>query len=202
MTRSKTVRLSLEALEDRCLLAEVAITAPASGARVWNAIPVSADASAPTGIASVQFQLDGVNMGSALTRAPYTYTWPTAQVGNGAHTLTATAVDNAGNTVTSSPVSVTVNNNDTSGLLLINHHIQTDSGGNIAPWFSSDPGTAYDRDMDLAWQFWKNIPNDSLGYGMPGYYSLRQLYLQYPDDSIGIGGDQFAMAIDSWIHYY
>jgi hypothetical protein len=178
------------------------ITDPAPGYTAWNTVPISADASAGAGIASVQFQLDGHNLGPGLTTAPYTYSWHTTQVANGDHTLTAVARDTDGNSVTSTPVTVTVNNHDNSGLWLLNHHIQTDSGGNIAPWFSSDPGTAYDHDMYLLWRFWKNIPNDNLGYGMPEYYSLRQLLLQYVDDSIGIGGDQFAMTIDSWIHYY
>jgi hypothetical protein len=176
-----------------------AISDPITGARVWNTIPISADASAGAGIASVQFQLDGVNLGPALTTAPYTSSWDTTGVANGAHTLTAIASDTTGNTITSAAVTVTVSNDNNNGPLLIYHHVQTDAGENIAPWFSSDPGTAYDHDLGMVWNYWKNLPNDDNGYGKPEYYSVRYLI---GGGNLGIGGDQFAMAIDSWIHYY
>ena len=45
--------------------------------------------------------------------APYSISWNTTTVGNGTHALTAVARDAAGNTQTSTTVSVTVNNPDT-----------------------------------------------------------------------------------------
>jgi hypothetical protein len=54
--------------------------------------------------------LDGVNLGAEDTTAPYSITWNTAQASNGSHTLTAVARDAAGNSTTSSGVSVSVNN--------------------------------------------------------------------------------------------
>jgi chitodextrinase len=56
----------------------------------------------------VQFKLDGANLGSPVG-SPYTVTWNTT-TSAGAHTLTATVTDGTGTTVTSVPVSVTVNN--------------------------------------------------------------------------------------------
>jgi hypothetical protein len=61
-------------------------------------------------VASVQFQLDGVNLGAAVTTAPYTTSWNTATTTNATHILTAVATDVAGNAATSASRSVIVNN--------------------------------------------------------------------------------------------
>ncbi len=85
---------------------------------------------------------------------------------------------------------------------LIFHDIQTDARGFIAPWFNPDPGISYDHTLALVWNYWKNLPNDPR-YGLPIYYSDRALATTgLSDDRLGIGGDQFAMAIDSWLSYY
>ncbi len=88
----------------------VSTTSPASGATVSGTITVSADASDNVGVAGVQFQLDGANLGAAQTTAPYSASWDTTSGTNGSHTLTAIAWDAAGNTATSAPVTVTVSN--------------------------------------------------------------------------------------------
>ena len=91
----------------------VAMTAPASGSTVsGTTVTVSANASDNVAVAKVQFLLDGNNLGAAVTAAPYQITWDTTTAGNGSHTLTAKATDTSGNSTTSSPVSVTVNNQD------------------------------------------------------------------------------------------
>jgi len=46
-----------------------------------------------------------------LTTSPYSGSWNTIGISNGNHTLTATARDAAGNTRTSNPVTITINNN-------------------------------------------------------------------------------------------
>ena len=66
------------------------------------------------GIVGVQFKVDGANLGTEDTSAPYSRSWTTGVPQNGVHTLTAVARDAAGNTTTSLPVTVTVNNVDTS----------------------------------------------------------------------------------------
>ena len=88
----------------------VSITAPASGATVSGTVSVMANASDNVGVASVQFQLDGANVGSLLTTAPYSYSWNTTTATNASHTVRAIAKDAAGNTTTSAGVTVTVNN--------------------------------------------------------------------------------------------
>jgi hypothetical protein len=89
----------------------VSLTAPANSATVSGAaVPVSADAADDTAIAAVQFKLDGANLGSADTTAPYRVDWNTTMVANGAHALTAVATDIAGNKTTAAGRSVTVAN--------------------------------------------------------------------------------------------
>ncbi len=92
----------------------VSLTAPPSATTVsGSSTTVSANASDDTGVAGVQFKLDGNNLGSEDTTAPYTTNWDTTTATNGSHTLTAVARDAAGNTKTSNSVSVTVNNSTT-----------------------------------------------------------------------------------------
>ena len=92
----------------------VSLTAPADAATVsGNAVTVSATASDNVGVTSVQFKLDGVNLGAADTASPYSMVWNTTTAANGSHSLTAVASDAAGNTTTATTVTVTVNNDTT-----------------------------------------------------------------------------------------
>jgi hypothetical protein len=95
----------------------VSLSAPTSGATVSGTVTISANASDPSvagqtssGIAGVQFKLDGANLGPEDTTSPYAITWDTTTATNGSHTLTAAARDAAGNATTSSVVTVTVSN--------------------------------------------------------------------------------------------
>lgn len=88
----------------------VSLTAPSNGALLaGSSVALSATASDPTGVATVQFKVDGTNIGSAITSSPYTTTWNSTGVADGSHTLYAVALNNAGKYATSS-VSVTVDN--------------------------------------------------------------------------------------------
>jgi fibronectin type 3 domain-containing protein len=88
----------------------VSVTAPAAGATVSATVPVQANATDDRGVVSVQFKLDGGDLGAADTVAPYATSWNTTTASNGAHTLTAVARDTDGDTTTSAPVQVTVSN--------------------------------------------------------------------------------------------
>src|SRR5207253_1078571 len=88
----------------------VSITAPSSGAAVAGTVSVTASASDNVGVTGVQFYVDGSAVGSVLTAAPYSYSWNTASLSNGTHTLPAQASDAAGTAATSAAVSVTVDN--------------------------------------------------------------------------------------------
>jgi hypothetical protein len=105
---STTVKVSVENTTDTTP-PTVSITSPANGARISGTITVAANASDNLGVASVQFRVDGANVGAAGTTAPYTYSLNTATLTNGSHTLTAVAKDTAGNAATSAGVAVTVN---------------------------------------------------------------------------------------------
>ena len=71
---------------------------------------VTATAADNVAVAGVQFKLDGGNLGAEDTASPYGITWDTTTATNGSHTLTAVARDGAGNTTTSTGVTVTVSN--------------------------------------------------------------------------------------------
>jgi len=87
-----------------------AITAPANMANVSDIVAVSADASDNTGVAGVQFLVDGTAKGPEDTVAPYALSWDSRTVTNGAHTLSVRARDAAGSTTTSAVVNVNVVN--------------------------------------------------------------------------------------------
>ena len=97
----------------------VSVTAPGGGATVAGTVSVTATASDNRGVSSVQFRLDGANLGQADSTSPYSTSWDTTAVANGSHALTAIARDAAGNSTTATSVSVTVDNRppDTSGLV-------------------------------------------------------------------------------------
>ena len=75
-----------------------------------------AEASDDTGVAGVRFTLtggghpEGVDLGPEDTTAPYTSSWDTKTVADGSYDLRAVARDAAGNTATSDPIHVFVDN--------------------------------------------------------------------------------------------
>ncbi len=91
----------------------VSISSPSGGASVAGTVTVTASASDNVGVAGVQFLLDGASLGSEDTASPWSVSWNTGGVPNGSHTVSAVARDAAGNSRTSSTISVNVNNADT-----------------------------------------------------------------------------------------
>ena len=83
-------------------LPTISLTSPASGQSLFGAITLSASASDVLGIASVQFLVDGVSVGTVAS-APYTLAFDTATLANATHQITAVAVDTAGNQATLQP---------------------------------------------------------------------------------------------------
>ena len=86
----------------------VSVTSPAGGATLPVNVPrvITADAASSTGnIASVQFFVNGVAVGSDTT---FPFSAPWTPLTPGIYALTATATDNLGNVTNSSVVSVTV----------------------------------------------------------------------------------------------
>src|SRR5207247_10553804 len=95
----------------------VSMASPPAGT-VSGTVTVSANATDNVSVVGVQFLLDGVALGAEDTTSPYSISWDTTGVPNGAHTLTARARDAAGNQATSTGVNVTVSNTAPSGLVL------------------------------------------------------------------------------------
>jgi hypothetical protein len=91
----------------------VSLTAPSVGATLSGTVSVTASASDNVAVASVQFQLDGANLGGLDTAGPYSVSWDTTTASNGSHTLLAIAKDTSNNSTTSSGVTVLVSNSTT-----------------------------------------------------------------------------------------
>jgi hypothetical protein len=88
----------------------VSITAPSSNATVSGTVTVSANAADAVGVVGVQFRLDGAALGTEDISAPYSISWTTTSTANGAHAITASARDAAGNDNIANAVNVTVSN--------------------------------------------------------------------------------------------
>ncbi|WP_431733394.1 Ig-like domain-containing protein [Geobacter sulfurreducens] len=87
----------------------VSVSAPANNTTVSGTVAVNATASDNVGVSKVEFYVNNV-LKATDTTAPYSYSWDTTSVANGAYTLVAKAYDAAGNVGQSSSTSVTVNN--------------------------------------------------------------------------------------------
>jgi peptidoglycan/xylan/chitin deacetylase (PgdA/CDA1 family) len=114
----------------------VSLTDPSSGAGVTGSTTLKADASDDIAVDHVDFLVDGQQVGVGST-APFAFDWSSASVADGAHTIAARAVDSAGNTKTSSSVSVYVRNNN----LLKNASLETASGSTPTCWTLGGYGT-------------------------------------------------------------
>jgi hypothetical protein len=87
----------------------VTITAPAEGATVAGTVPITVQAQDAGGLSRVELFVDGLKK-STDTSPPFSFAWNSTTVSDGTHTLTTRATDACGNTATSAPVDVTVDN--------------------------------------------------------------------------------------------
>ncbi|HYO51964.1 Ig-like domain-containing protein [Archangium sp.] len=86
-----------------------AITSPASNDSIRGTVTVTATADDDTGVTKVEFY-DGQTLLGTDTSAPYSVSWNTVGVAEGAHTLTAKAYDGVGLVGTSTGGAVVVDN--------------------------------------------------------------------------------------------
>jgi hypothetical protein len=84
--------------------AALALTSPTVGARVSGAITIAANR--PSGVVWENFYVDG---GWIASSPPYSFSWNTAQVGNGAHTISVVSYGNSG-TLGATSLSIVVAN--------------------------------------------------------------------------------------------
>ena len=127
----------------------VAMTSPAANSTISGTQTLTANASDAIAVTSVQFQLDGVNLGSTDTAAPYSTTWNTETAIDGTHKLRAIATNNSSLKTTSAEVSVTVKNTVTPPTppvptptnLVVNPSVETATGTAPVAWRSDGWGT-------------------------------------------------------------
>ncbi|MFH0954847.1 MAG: Ig-like domain-containing protein [Candidatus Micrarchaeota archaeon] len=94
------------------------ITSPTNEATVSGTININANASDNIGITKVEFYY-GTTLIGTDTNAPYSIPWNTTTITNGSYSLTSVAYDLADNTGTSTPITITVNNDTTGPALTI-----------------------------------------------------------------------------------
>jgi hypothetical protein len=135
----------------------VSLSAPINASTVSGTVAVAATASDNVGVSSVQLQVDGSNVGSADTAAPYNFSWNSSSVSSGTHTLRVVAKDAAGNTATSSTVSVTVNSSSSCG-----------TGTLAAPTTITKTSATY-TGLTLSW----TAPSPTPGCSITGYKIFR-----------------------------
>jgi fibronectin type 3 domain-containing protein len=138
----------------------ISLTAPTAGSTINGTVAVAATAAATTSgasISSVQFKLDGQNLGSADTSAPYSVNWNTSTASNASHSLTAVATDSNNQSTTSSAVTVTVNN------------ASTCTTGTLAPPTALTKGAVTYTSIALSW----TAPSPTSGCSITGYKVFR-----------------------------
>ena len=126
----------------------VTLTAPADGSTLSGTVDVTATAVDDVAVASVQFLLDGADLGARDTATPFAISWETTAVASGPHTLSVVAFDSSGNTATSQAVSVTVSNLDPAA--------QTGKWGPLMNWpLVAVHGTLMHTGEILLWDGWE-----------------------------------------------
>ena len=89
---------------------DITVVVNGCGTVISGIVTILANATDDVGVVGVQFKLNGLNLGSEFTAAPYTLSWNTTTVANGCYTLSAVARDAAGSQGTAPALSVTVAN--------------------------------------------------------------------------------------------
>jgi O-glycosyl hydrolase len=146
----------------------VSITSPTNGASVSGTITVSGTASDGESVTLVQLSVDNGSFSNASGTNTWSFSLDTAALSNAAHTLTAKATDSSGNTDTSNPISITVNNSTGSSATIDSTTTyQTITGfgaatafqcrsssagecnGNGNPWTTQELNLLYDQNLGI-----------------------------------------------------
>ena len=148
------------------------LTAPASGTTLRGVVTVSAAAADDVGVTKVEFYAGTALLGADDT-APYSVSWDTANVANGAYALSSKAFDAAGNSTTSAAVVVTVDNVappicTVTEQLLLNPGFESGSASWTATASVIDNSTGGSAPRTGSWKAWLN------GYGATHTDSLWQ----------------------------
>ncbi|MCK1597287.1 LamG-like jellyroll fold domain-containing protein [Bradyrhizobium sp. 164] len=165
------------------------ITAPTGSATVSGTITISANASDNVGVAGVTFLVDNVAVGGGEdTTSPYSISWDSSTLANGVHTITARARDNSGNTGVSLPVSITVSNTQTPGLVAA---YSFDEGSGTTAGDSSGQSNLATLNNGVAWIAGKN--------GRAASFDGVNDFISIPNSaSTNISGN--ALTLSMWIN--
>jgi len=88
----------------------VFITSPVADTTVSDEVSIAAFASDDVGVTGVQFILNFSYIGAEDTQFPYALLWNSSTTPDGSYTLGAIARDDAGNTASATPISITISN--------------------------------------------------------------------------------------------
>ncbi|MEJ7842420.1 MAG: Ig-like domain-containing protein [Rubrobacter sp.] len=123
------------------------LTAPADGDLVSGEVELTAEASDTGGVKRVQFLVDGGAVDSDLS-GPYEFGWDSVLVEDGEHEIGVRVTDEAGNTATSAPAGIRVDN--TAPDTVVNSSPNTPTNRTDAPFrFSSgDANATFECSLD------------------------------------------------------
>jgi hypothetical protein len=105
---STTVLAAAHLVSSSSMIPSVFLLSPNSGQALTGTVTVSASASPDTDV--LQFQLNGANLGQAITVGACSLSWNTSTVADGTYNLTVLGIDSLGNSSSSSPSTITVEN--------------------------------------------------------------------------------------------
>ncbi|HEV8462613.1 MAG TPA: chitobiase/beta-hexosaminidase C-terminal domain-containing protein [Gaiellaceae bacterium] len=115
----------------------VSLTSPSAGLVSGN-VTISATASDNVAVDHLDFLVDGNSVGSTMI-PPYSFNWNSHSISNGPHQISVRAVDTSGNARTTTPVTVTVSNQNTN--LLQNPGLESGAGNTPTCWQLGGYGT-------------------------------------------------------------
>lgn len=148
---------------------------PANGSNVSGSINIVATVADNDQVASVQFKIDGANLGALQTTAPFQVVgYDTHLLTIGGHTITAVVTDRRGNVLTINNSVTNVNSPPGSGnVILGDWQLNFDgsgysSGRNYLPNFDDRDGSyVYDSPVGGTWDWiWQNVG------ARPGYLTM------------------------------
>ncbi|MCX7703733.1 MAG: Ig-like domain-containing protein, partial [Planctomycetota bacterium] len=195
--------LPLVGCEQRKLVVEdkevpsVLISTPANGARVSGTVTIAGLSSdLRSGVAQVEVKIDTGNWQLASGTTSWLFTWNTASVSDGAHTIQARATDLSGNTGTSTTITVTVDN--TAPILTVTSHENVDyvKGGTIVTisGTATDPNGGIVSSVEVridngSWELASGTTNWSFNwstdYDDDNYYDAHTVAIR-ASDSLGL----------------
>ncbi len=156
------------------------VTNPWPFATLFATEPLTAEATDPSGVASVSFLVDGNVVGSDTT-APYSFDWDTMSVADGVHTIAARKLANDNGTSLSDPTSVTVANALESPARV---DLDFAAGRLTLDEWAVDGVYAMSAQLALPERYWSDTPTDPSTAGTNDYVAVWSQLSQAAQDEI------------------